>query len=188
MILCAYVLIGLFFVMEQVIRQGQEAQSLQPGQYDHDSTKFIGIAFALTLVLLLAAPILDNFHIAVINGATVGAFGLAIMVVGLALRCWATKTLGAFYSRTLLVKADHHLVDSGPYRFVRNPGYLGSLLLFVGAGLASFNWLVVIVIAVVLLVAYIYRIRVEETMLSRTFGDEYQSYVARTWRFIPLVY
>ncbi len=114
--------------------------------------------------------------------------GLVLMLGGLALRYWAARTLGAFYTRTLLVKTDHRIVDNGPYRLIRNPGYLGNLLLFIGAGLAATNWLVVLVIAIALLSSYIYRIRVEEAMLESTFGDEYRAYKARTRKLIPLVY
>jgi len=188
MIVCAYLLIGLFFVMERRIRQGKEAMSLEAGQFDRDSTKFIGCAFAITLAMLLVAPILDYLQIATLSGAATASFGLVMMVCGLMLRYWASRTLGAYYTRTLLVKTDHHLVDSGPYRLVRNPGYLGNLLIFIGAGLAASNGLAVVVITVVLLAAYVYRIRVEESMLRSTFGDAYQTYMTRTWRLIPLVY
>lgn len=188
MIWLAYALVTLFFVMEWRMRQGEDARRLQAGEFDRDSTRVVGGVFALTLILLIAAPILDRFQLATIDGAIVGDLGLVTMVMGLALRYWAYQTLGAFYTRTLLVKADHELVEHGPYRVVRNPGYLGILMLFVGAGLATQNWLVSLVIMSVLVTAYTYRIRAEEAMLRSTFGNSYQAYMARTWRLIPLVY
>src|SRR5258708_7660684 len=188
MIVFAYLLIVVFLVMEGRLRQGREAKSLEAGQHDQGSTKRIGYAFGITFATLLLAPILNYFQVAAIGGIAVGIFGLALMVIGLALRYWASKTLGAFYTRTLLVKSDHHVVDNGPYRLIRNPGYLGDIFLFVGAGLAASNWIVVVVITLVLLTGYIYRIRVEEAMLQTTLGEKYLAYMARTCKVIPLVY
>src|SRR5258708_19063849 len=188
MINAAYVVIVVFLVMEGRLRQGREAKSLDAGEHDQGSTKRIGYAFAVTFILLILAPILNYFQIAVMGSIVLAIVGLALMVVGLALRYWASKTLGAFYTRTLLVKTDHHVVDNGPYRLIRNPGYLGDIFLFVGAGLAASNWIVVVVITLVLLTGYIYRIRVEENMLQTKFGEEFQAYRARTWKLIPLVY
>lgn len=188
MILCAYFLISLFFVMEWQVRQGSDAKSLEAGGYDQGSTKRIAAAFTLTLGMLLAAPILDALQLAVIDAASIAILGLLMMIAGLLIRYWAARTLGAFYTRTLRVNSNHQIVDVGPYHYVRNPGYLGLLLLFIGSGLAASNWLVIVAITVVMLAAYIYRIRTEEAMLTSAFGDVYRSYIARTWRLIPLLY
>jgi protein-S-isoprenylcysteine O-methyltransferase Ste14 len=188
MIIIAYVLVAVFLIVEGRLRQGREAASFEAGYFDRNSTKYVGFAFGTALVMLILAPILNYFQVAGVSEGGLQMFGLALMVIGLALRYWASKTLGAFYTRTLLVKTDHHIVESGPYRLIRNPGYLGVIVLFVGASLAASNWLVVAVITSILLASYMYRIRVEETMLQTTFGEEYQAYKARTWKLVPLVY
>ena len=186
--ICAYLLIAAFLVIERRMRRGKEAASLDAGRHDQGSTRLIGYAFATTFAALLLAPILNLFHIANIDAPFVGWIGLALMVAGLALRYWASKTLGAFYTRTLLVKSDHHIVDDGPYRVIRNPGYLGDIVLFISGGLAALNILAVIVIAIAMFIAYVYRIRSEETMMLNSFGQSYQTYMAKTWRLIPFVY
>jgi len=71
---------------------------------------------------------------------------------------------------------------------IRNPGYSGDLLLWVGAGLAVSNWIVAVVITLVMFSSYRYRIQSEEHMLLATFGEDYQAYMAKTWRLIPLIY
>ncbi len=185
--ICAYALIGVFFYIESRLRQGQEAKSLEAGPSDRGSTRYIGLAFGVTFGMLLLSPILNALQVGRLSD-TVGVIGLVVMVVGLGLRYWTHKTLGAFYTRTLLVTTDHHIVDNGPYRIIRNPGYLGTLLLFIGAGLAVSNWIAVIVIAAALVSAYRYRIRSEEAMLVTEFGDAYKAYMARTWKLVPLVY
>jgi protein-S-isoprenylcysteine O-methyltransferase Ste14 len=185
----AYLLIVSFLVLERRMRRGREAAKLEAGAYDRDSTKYIGRAFAITFLMLLLAPLLNLVGIGSLAGTPlVGALGLAIMLSGLVLRYWASKTLGKFYTRTLLVTTEQQIVDTGPYRWIRHPGYLADIGLFVGAGLAALNWIGTIVIAVVILPAYIYRMRVEESMLLTSFGEHYQAYRRRSKRLIPWVY
>lgn len=65
------------------------------------------------------------------------AIGLIMQASGLALRVWSMRTLGAFYTRTLRTAQNQHVVDTGPYRMIRHPGYTGALLVWIGLALAS---------------------------------------------------
>ena len=187
--ICAYVLIGVFFLdIEGRMRKGQEAKTLQAGQHDRGSTQLIGLAIPVMFVILLAAPVLDYLQIGQITRSLlVGGLGLAVMLSGIALRYWASKTLGEFYTRTLLIKTEHQIVESGPYRIIRHPGYLGFILMFVGAGLATANWIATALVTILMSIVYVYRIHVEETMLQTAFGERYEAYRAHTWRLVPLI-
>jgi protein-S-isoprenylcysteine O-methyltransferase Ste14 len=175
--ICAYLLIAVFFLgIEGRLRQGQQAKSLQPGQFDRGSTGLIGMAVQGSFVILLFAPVLNHFQVGQIRyGTLVGGFGLAVMMGGIALRYWAAKTLGKFYTRTLLIKAEHQIVESGPYRIIRHPGYLGFMLMLAGAGLATANWIAAALITIVVSVIYAYRIHAEENMLQAAFNEQYKS-------------
>jgi protein-S-isoprenylcysteine O-methyltransferase Ste14 len=96
--------------------------------------------------------------------------------------------LGQFYTRTLRVADRQTVVDQGPYRLIRHPGYAGNLALWIGAGLATGNGLTTIVITVAMFVAYSYRLQAEEQMLLAMLGQPYREYQARTRRLIPFVY
>ncbi|MDA4132040.1 MAG: protein-S-isoprenylcysteine O-methyltransferase, partial [Thaumarchaeota archaeon] len=54
--------------------------------------------------------------------------GVGMMVSGILVRLWAVSTLRGFFSYTVQIKEGHHVIQSGPYRFVRHPAYTGSLL------------------------------------------------------------
>ncbi len=110
------------------------------------------------------------------------------MVGGVVLRVWAIRVLGEYYTRTLRTAEQQSLIDRGPYGVIRHPGYLGVLMLWVGAGLATANWIATLLIALVMFVAYTYRIQSEELMLAATFGEQYRRYAARTRRLIPFLY
>lgn len=184
----AYCLIGCFFVVERLLRQGKDARSLQEGQADRGSTRAIGEAFGLALLALLVAPLLNKMRLGRIRNKTLAWGGIVAMLVGLVLRIWAVRVLGSFYTRTLRTTAQQHLIAEGPYRLVRNPGYLGDLLLWLGAGSATANWIALAAIVFPMLRAYRGRIQAEEAMLADAFPQEYQSYASQTWRLIPFIY
>jgi protein-S-isoprenylcysteine O-methyltransferase Ste14 len=113
--------------------------------------------------------------------------GVAMMLLGMAFRFWAVATLRSFFSYTVQIKEGHHVIESGPYRFVRHPAYTGSLLTIAGVGFALQSWGAVLLIAIVFLVAFGYRMRVEERALVDSLGEEYLSYARRVKRIIPFV-
>jgi protein-S-isoprenylcysteine O-methyltransferase Ste14 len=187
-LLVAYSLIGSFFVVERLLRQGESAMSLQEGPADRGSTRAIGSAFGLALLALLVAPLLNRLQLGRFLSETSAWGGIAVMLSGLTLRLWAIRVLGAFYTRTLRTDTGQHLIDEGPYRLIRHPGYLANILMWLGAGVATSNGIVTAMIILPLVRAYQYRMRAEEAMLADTFPQEYPSYVQRTWRLIPFIY
>jgi protein-S-isoprenylcysteine O-methyltransferase len=187
--LVAWSLLVSFLVLQRVMRRGEEARSLQASAADRGSTRLLGAAFLLGVLALVAAPALNAQGLGEArHGRAIGWIGVAAMIGGLALRLWSQAVLGRFYTTTLRHGDDQPILASGPYRLLRHPGYAGLLLAWVGAGLASANWAVASAVALLMVVAYSYRIAAEEAMLVRAFGGRYQEYMARTWRLIPYVY
>src|SRR5262249_39136957 len=72
--------------------------------------------------------------------------GLTLWLLGLTLTGWAYRTLGRYFSLDVQVQTDHRVVDSGPYRFLRHPGYAGALFGLLGLGAALQSWVSVLVL------------------------------------------
>jgi protein-S-isoprenylcysteine O-methyltransferase Ste14 len=76
------------------------------------------------------------------------------------------------------------IVDEGPYRYTRNPMYLGHLIFMLGLALTFWSWF-----GLILLVAraawFQHRVRGDEVRLAATFGPEYAAYRARVKRWVP---
>ena len=122
----SYLLIICFLFMQRILRRGEQAKSLSPGETDRGTTRLIGMAFGLSFLALIIAPWLNAFEVARLDiGFPVGWAGIASMLVGLALRWWANATLGRFYTSTLRLSEEQQIVKKGPYRLVRHPGYAG---------------------------------------------------------------
>jgi len=111
--------------------------------------------------------------------------GLVLVVLGIVLREWAVLSLGRFFTVKVTVAANQTLVRHGPYRWVRHPAYSGSILTLVGFSLSMGTWLGALLVLVLCLAGYLYRVRIEEQALLETLGDEYRDYMQHTWRLFP---
>jgi protein-S-isoprenylcysteine O-methyltransferase Ste14 len=76
------------------------------------------------------------------------------------------------------------LVTAGPYRWVRNPMYLGHLIFLAGIALALGSWIGAIVLAFHV-IWFDRRVREDEVRLAALFGQRYRDYRARVKRWIP---
>lgn len=113
--------------------------------------------------------------------------GVPIFALGLLLRWYAIFYLGRFFTVDVAIAADHRVIDSGPYRWVRHPSYTGALLAFLGFGICLGNWISLLVLMVPITAAFLWRIVVEEAALTRALGARYREYMARTRRLVPFL-
>jgi protein-S-isoprenylcysteine O-methyltransferase Ste14 len=129
-------------------------------------------------VAILAIPAGDAA-----SSAPLVVSGVAVTVVGELIRLWGVHHIGAI-SRT---RSDRlgPLVDSGPFAIVRNPLYVGNIMLWVGFALtARLVWLAPVIVAL-LGAEYHAIVRWEERLLDSRLGDGYRTYAARVPRWLP---
>jgi len=114
---------------------------------------------------------------------------LTVVAWGLTL-AWGALTVSSIgnfrHSRTSIVpvRPATALVVAGPYRFTRNPMYLGMALLAAGLALFMNTWWPILLLVPVLLIVRIFVIAPEERYLRRRFGAEYEAYMARVRRWV----
>jgi len=182
----AALIVLLLYAAQSEIRFGRRARAIRTGSTDRKSTLAVSISAAMPVlgfVLAMKAKsatvgafIPEWFRSALLPGLPLVAwFGVLLGGCAIMLRLWAVLTLRDRYTRTLLVQDEHSIERGGPYRYVRHPGYLGSLLCLNGIALASGNWPTVVAL-IATSAAYSYRIKVEDEMLTATFGEPYIQY------------
>jgi len=103
--------------------------------------------------------------------------GYLFLLTGLGIRIWSILYVGGHKS--------HILVTEGPYSICRNPLYVGTLLLAIGAGLCFENLLMLIVTVAIVLLAHVAATLLEERHLEEKFPEEYPAYKRRVPRFWP---
>jgi len=83
--------------------------------------------------VMMAASLAGAIAVALaVPGATISGdpwltavLGAAFVLLGIAVRQWAARTLGRFFTQSVMIREGHRVITSGPYRFVRHPGYTG---------------------------------------------------------------
>jgi len=110
----------------------------------------------------------------------------AVVVAGCLFCWWARLHLGQLWSGDITLKADHRVVDTGPYRLVRHPIYTGLILAALGTALEKATLLA---FAGVVLITFGFwlKARFEERFLRAELGREaYDAYAARTPMLVPI--
>jgi len=146
------------------------------------SALFIGL-----LLIYLPTRLLSWSGIA--RPATISTPQIAAMVLsllGAALALWSILTF-AFIGRGTPAPFDppRRLVIRGPYRFVRNPMYIGAGLALAGAALYYGSWPFLAYAMGFFLVMHIVVVSHEEPTLRRSFGEDYEAYCRQVRRWWP---
>lgn len=110
--------------------------------------------------------------------------GVGLTAAGVGLAIWARRSLGRNWSDRVVLKVDHELIRSGPYRYLRHPIYGGVLLAVSGTALAIGEWRGVAAL-VLLGINYSVKARKEEKILAAQFGDTFAEHRRRTWFVLP---
>jgi protein-S-isoprenylcysteine O-methyltransferase Ste14 len=116
------------------------------------------------------------------------AIGVALVVIGLIIRILSILTLKQYFTYSVAKVENHKLIETGLYKSIRHPGYLGQLIIFFGISTSTSNWLSILLMMIPVTIGYIYRIKVEERFMLEQLGENYLNYQKRTKRIIPMLY
>ena len=143
---------------------------------------FIAIGYSLSFSIATTRigrlPHWDTFFI----------IGAVLTIIGLIIRINSILTLKQHFTYTVTKIESHELIETGLYKIIRHPGYLGQLIIFIGISTSLSNWLSVLSMLISVLIGYIYRITIEERFMTKQMGQKYTEYQSRTKRLIPMIY
>ncbi len=114
--------------------------------------------------------------------------GSFLVVSGLIIRINSILTLKQQFTYTVTTIENHQLIETGFYKVIRHPGYLGQLIIFLGISTALSNWVSILSMVISVLIGYSYRIKTEEKFMIEQMGNKYIDYQKRTKRLIPMIY
>ncbi len=140
--------------------------------------------FSLFLVLAQFALL---FYLTVTGALAEGFILRVIQLIGIIVSIWGVLAMriGNFNIQPE-VRAEA-LVQSGPYRWIRNPMYLG-ILLFFGASLVTYFNLLRVAAFLLLIVVLLFKISREEVFLENRFGSNYLTYRSKTKKLLPFLF
>jgi len=169
------------WVLAELANTYRSRQHAVPSDQDRGSFRIVMISH---VGALFAIVLCRSFGIGTVP-ASLQYAGLAVMAFGVLLREWAVLVLGRHFTVRVQTRNDSRLVTAGPYRYIRHPSYTGTLSTLAGIGLAVGTWIGIVLVIVLSIPAYEYRIRVEEEALAQAFGPEYDAYRGRTGKLFP---
>ena len=190
------VVVLVVYAIQSELRFGARARTIRAGSADRQSTLAVSVCAAVPILGFVLAMKASSdafaaltphwFRIALLPGLPMmGWLGVVLGSIGISLRLWAVLRLRDRYTRTLLVQHAHTIERGGPYRWVRHPGYAGSMLVLNGVALASGNWMTFLASLLATVAAYTYRIRVEDGMLLAAFGESFAEYRRQVPAVLP---
>ena len=146
------------------------------------------IARLIWFSIFILSPFSDRHDFAVIiNADWLGYVGVLLYLLGFAWVVWSFLTLGKQHSGEVTIQKEHELITNWPYRWIRNPMYLGLVVFPFGIALVFGSW-IGIALPILLIGLFIWRIRDEEKLLKQEFGQRWENYCKHTWRLIPYIY
>jgi protein-S-isoprenylcysteine O-methyltransferase Ste14 len=125
----------------------------------------------------------------IVEPATTGApqvAGMIVVAIGTVIALWCVLTF-VFIGKGTPAPFDppRKLVVRGPYRFVRNPMYIGAGMTIAGAAVYYQSLSILSYTCLFFLITHLFVVFYEEPTLRRTFGDEYEAYFGRVRRWLP---
>jgi protein-S-isoprenylcysteine O-methyltransferase Ste14 len=149
-------------------------ERLRPGPGGKDRARTIAFVPLWLGQHVVGALDVGRFHWSDTVPPAAQVIGLLAMAAALAVVLWASA-VNRFFSSVIRIQTDrgHHLITSGPYRFVRHPAYAFTPLLFVGTGLALGSWIATLMS--LLLIVWLLRRTAQE---DRVLLEELEGYAA----------
>jgi protein-S-isoprenylcysteine O-methyltransferase Ste14 len=110
--------------------------------------------------------------------------GIAVVLIGIALVATGRATMVKHGTNVNPTQPTTTIVETGPFRFTRNPLYVGLTSMYVGFSFLLNTWWSLLLLVPVWIVMHLFVVRREEAYLERKFGDAYLNYRRRVRRYL----
>jgi protein-S-isoprenylcysteine O-methyltransferase Ste14 len=171
-----------------VVDPGLIRERTRPGPGGSDYVTLYALTFLWPGQPVVAALDVGRFHWSDTVPLAVRMVGLMAMAAGMAVVVWA-EAVNRFFSSVIRIQTErgHHVITTGPYRYVRHPGYAACPFILAGGGLALGSWLAALI--GLLLFLPILRRTVQEDRLLREQLEGYDEYARKVrYRLVPGVW
>lgn len=157
--------------------------------YDKGQKMLVIISAIVSIPFLIYIPVWEysDFEGPIPRDGVLSWAGIILFVSGIIIQSIAMWQLKGFYTVRIGIQPEQKLVTSGLYRFIRHPGYLSYIITIIGIGL-SLSSILTLLFVIFIILFLVLRIKGEEEMLLKEFGDEYKAYMKRTKKIIPFIY
>ncbi|WP_415324797.1 methyltransferase family protein [Chryseobacterium sp. MMS23-Vi53] len=170
------------FLYKRILKSGEKDKK----DKDKSTLNLLWIVIVFSIASSVTASYITKFPIT--DEVWIFYLGEFFILVGIILRFIIIRSLGKYFTVDVTIREDHQIKKEGFYKYLRHPSYAFSLLTSLGLGLYLNNWLSLVLAFIPPLIAFSYRIKVEEKALIEQFGEEYLEYRRKTKKLIPFIY
>jgi len=181
-----FIIWSVWLISEILLNRLLLSKGREKKDVDKNSLKVIWIVLGISLISGVISGI--YLRMPVLRTIWINYAGLMLIIIGMVIRFNAIMILGKYFTVDLSVQKDQELIVKGMYKYIRHPSYTGSLISFLGFSLSFNNWISLIIIVLPVFLSFLYRIKIEEKLMSDQFGIKYLEYKKKTWRLIPMIY
>lgn len=181
-----WIVVALFPLSEILFSIQNRSSSTNASSKDHGSMRllWISIAIGISLAVVTEPLFIGKFFV---NPQILTMISLLLMFLGVFLRRLSIHILGSFFTVDVAVFKNHTVCEKGPYQWIRHPSYTGLIIYFFGLAISFGNIVSLATMLIPIIFAILYRVKIEESALSNSLGESYQSYMQRTKRFLPFI-
>lgn len=183
-ILALVLIISLSGVIINLVKKGGAGEI----KYEQDGKTLLVFRLVVPLALYISAAFyffrIGHFE----QPLPLFYIGCVLAPLGLLVRWYAVWSLGNSFTVKVTILKDQRLNTSGIYKRIRHPSYTGLLLYYAGLGLLMENWVGLSLLLISPIIVVLVRIRQEEEVLNKHFGEEYKTYSGRSWKLFPFVF
>jgi protein-S-isoprenylcysteine O-methyltransferase Ste14 len=173
-----------FFEVFMNLRQGRKSIVIASSDKGSLWLLYILITIGYALSFSVGATKIGRIY----DWNTFFVIGMALAALGFVIRIYSIQTLNQYFTYSVAKVENHKIIETGLYKFIRHPGYLGQLIIFIGISISISNWLSILVMMIPVTLGYLYRIKIEERFMLEQLGEDYLNYQKRTKRIIPMIY
>ena len=173
-----------FFELFMNFRQRRKSNVINSGDKGSLRLLYILITVGYVLSFSIGSTKIGRIY----HWDTLFAIGVVLIVIGLIIRIQSIWTLKQYFTYSVAKIENHKLIETGLYKSIRHPGYLGQLIIFIGISTSLSNWLSIVFMIIPIAIGYNYRIKIEERFMIEQIGENYLNYKNRTKRLIPMIY
>lgn len=182
-VLIMIVFYGVYFIkLFHQRRQGIQTDLLGKGKTGF--IKFIEITLKIVTYIVLVVEVVSIFVNTYIDLTWLRVTGVILGGLGVGVFAVSVITMRDSWRAGVPKDEKTQLVTSGIYAYSRNPAFLGFDLIYTGELLMFFNWYLLVITLLAMIMLHLQIVNVEEDFLITAFGEEYLAYRKKVCRYI----
>ncbi|MBN1255116.1 MAG: isoprenylcysteine carboxylmethyltransferase family protein [Deltaproteobacteria bacterium] len=139
-------------------------------------------------IVILLSSIIENYVSVQTLNLIVFVIGLCLYIIGTLGRNIAIKTLGQYWSIHIEIRKKQSIVQDGPYKYIRHPGYLSLIIETLSLPIMLNAYYSLLIVICLYIPAVLIRANLEDSEMEKKIGKEYSHYKEKVKAFIPKIF